>query len=134
MESFQCQRTIYLADTDSAGVVYFARFFELAHECFENYLNEHKLQLSKILLELNFLLPITSANCIYKKPLKLSEIATIILKLERASEHTIATKYEILNQNKELCAEVELKHTFVSKTDWKKAQIAEQFKKLLPTS
>ena len=131
MKSFNYKKIINLSETDSAGIVYFAKFFDIAHECFEAYLNTNDISLSKILFNLDFLLPITSANCVYKKPLRLSEAVSINLEINKTSDHSISSKYQILNSNNEISAEVELKHTFVSKTSWKKIPIPAEFVVLL---
>lgn len=131
MTSFNFKRQIFLQDTDCAGIVYFAKFFDFAHEAFEAYLQEQDLPLVKILNELPFLLPITNATCSYKKPLKVSDCITIDLEMQRLSEHSIKTSCKIKNQESLEVAIVQIEHTCVSKDTWKKISIPAEILSML---
>lgn len=134
MSNFTYKRRILLQDTDTFGVVYFARFFDFASEAFEHYLASQGLGIEKMDGNSDYVSPVSSAECKFIKPLKLGDQIEIRLKLTEANDFAIKSECEIFDQNSNLAALASFTNTFVSKTGWSKVNIPDSYRKLLRNS
>lgn len=62
------QRTIRLADTDAAGVIYFTSGLSICHEAYENALQDWGVDLNQLLQGGEFSLPIVRAEIDFLRP------------------------------------------------------------------
>ncbi|MHC5082786.1 MAG: acyl-CoA thioesterase [Planctomycetota bacterium] len=83
---------IRMPHVDSAGVVFYANLFVLAHECYESWL-EQFVCLSD-LLEQGTHLPIVHAEADYQKPIRLWDEVTIEMKAEQIKQHSYTLEYQ----------------------------------------
>jgi len=60
--------TARFSQTDAAGNLFFASIFSIAHTCYEEFLSQNGLKISKILEEGSILLPIVHTEADYKEP------------------------------------------------------------------
>jgi 1,4-dihydroxy-2-naphthoyl-CoA hydrolase len=67
---FAYSRTIRLADTDAAGVVYFARTLSLCHEAYEEALSNAGIPLGELLGGAGIVVPIARSEAEYLRPLR----------------------------------------------------------------
>jgi len=95
--SFTYERTIRLADTDAAGVVFFARTLALCHEAYEAALDAAGCSIAGLLgQESDILIPIARANADYLRPLFCGDLVRITLRPTRLSEESFAIDYELV--------------------------------------
>lgn len=66
---FVYRRKIRFADTDAAGVVYFANYFSICHEAYEEALAEHGIELRSFFSEEDVVIPISYARSDFLRPL-----------------------------------------------------------------
>jgi 1,4-dihydroxy-2-naphthoyl-CoA hydrolase len=88
-------RTIRLADTDAAGVVYFARTLSLCHEAYEDALAAAGVNLAE-LLGGEIIVPIGKSEAEYLRPLRPCDKVRITVTPERLTDHSFAIRFEVI--------------------------------------
>ena len=131
MKQFSSDRIVFMADTDAAGIVYFTRFLEFAHEAFEKFLMENKIGVRSMLEGADYISPITKAECVYKKSARLEDYLKIegILELSGASSIKVVSSISNIKHDY-VTAITTIEHTFISKKDWKKIDVPIEFRDL----
>lgn len=122
---FKHTEKINFFDCDPAGVLFFARIFNLCHSAYEamiesfepddNYWNNDE-----------YIVPILNAESHYHKPLQAGETVEIEIKVTNLKSSSFELTYNCLNKNFETCAIVKTVHVFVDKRTWKKAPMKEK--------
>ena len=115
---FVYPRTIRLADTDAAGVVYFVRTLSLCHEAYEEALAAAGVALSDLLGASGIIVPISRSEADYLRPLRAGDKVRITATPERLSENSFAVRYEIvrLGPPDKVAARVRTEHVCASTT------------------
>jgi len=99
---FTYERTIRLADTDAAGVVFFARTLALCHEAYEAALDAAGCSIAGLLgQKSDILIPIARASADYLRPLFCGDLVRITLRPTRLSEESFAIDYELVRVGSE---------------------------------
>ncbi len=88
-------RTVYLADTDAAGVVYFAKVMEICHEAYEEWLVTIGVSLPKLLQEKKIALPIVHGEIDFFRPLFCGDKLEIKLQPKAVNDTEFAIAYQI---------------------------------------
>lgn len=97
---FTYTRTIRLADTDAAGVVYFARTLSLCHEGYEDALAGAGIALTELLGEQGIVVPISRSEADYLRPLRVGDHVRIVGTPEPRSDESFAIRYEVFRLGK----------------------------------
>jgi 1,4-dihydroxy-2-naphthoyl-CoA hydrolase len=110
-------RTVRLADTDAAGVVYFARTLSLCHEAYEDALAQAGIALSDLLGANDVIVPISRSEAEYLRPLRVSDQIRISVTPTLLTEHSFSVAYEVvrLGRPEKLCARVRTEHVCSSR-------------------
>lgn len=113
---FLYHRTVRLADTDAAGVVFFARTLALCHEAYEESLAAAGLDLNDFLGRADIVVPISRSEADYKRPLRVGEKIRIAVTPSPLSANSFAVRYEItkLGAAEKLAAVVRTEHVCTS--------------------
>ena len=113
---FSYERTIRLADTDAAGVVFFARTLALCHEAYEASLAAAGLDLNDFLGATDLVLPISRSEADYKRPLRVGDKVRVTVTPSALSENAFAVRYEItrLGRPDQLAATARTEHVCTS--------------------
>jgi 1,4-dihydroxy-2-naphthoyl-CoA hydrolase len=113
---FAFTRTIRLADTDAAGVVYFASTLSLCHEAYEEALAEAGVPLRELLDDADLLVPISKCEADYVRPLHTGDKVRVTVAPEPLSENSYAIRYEVyrLGTVDKLAARVRTEHVCTS--------------------
>jgi 1,4-dihydroxy-2-naphthoyl-CoA hydrolase len=93
---FAYSRTIRLADTDAAGVVYFARTLSLCHEAYEEALSNAGIPLGELLGGAGIVVPIARSEAEYLRPLRPGDKIRISVTPEPVSENSFAIRFEVV--------------------------------------
>ena len=93
---FEYQTVIRLADTDAAGVLFFASQFRLVHEALEALLESRGLPVRSLLGERGFRLAIVHAATSYTMPLTVGDAVTIRLQAERGGNASLTIRHWIV--------------------------------------
>ncbi|MBS0664482.1 MAG: acyl-CoA thioesterase [Verrucomicrobia bacterium] len=109
---FVHSRTIRLADTDAAGVVFFARTYALCHEAYEEALAQAGMDLKGFLGSDDLIIPIAKSSAEYLRPLHCGDRVAISVKPSLLTPHSFAVDYEItrLGRPDKLAARVRTEH------------------------
>jgi 1,4-dihydroxy-2-naphthoyl-CoA hydrolase len=99
--SFSYARTVYLADTDAAGVVYFTNVMNMCHEAYEESLGDLKIYLKQSLANLSLAIPIVQAEISFFSPMFWGDKLLINLTPKQISENEFAIDYLITSASAE---------------------------------
>lgn len=95
--TFFYSRTVYLGDTDAAGVVYFASGMQMCHEAYEESLAEAGISLGEMLTARKFALPIVHGEINFFNPIFCSDKLQIHLIAEQIKDSEFAITYKIFS-------------------------------------
>lgn len=114
--SFVHHRTVRLADTDAAGVVFFARTLMLCHEAYEESLARAGIDLKEFLGVADLIVPISKCEADYLRPLVCGDKLKITVKPTALTESSFAIDFEItkLGPPDKLAARVRTEHVATS--------------------
>lgn len=93
---FAYPRTIHFADTDAAGVVFFARYLSICHEAYEEALSAAGIDIKAFFSTNGLLIPISRSETQYRRPLVVGDRIRVAVYPEFISENTYAVRYEIV--------------------------------------
>lgn len=86
-------RTIRLADTDAAGVIYFASLLSICHEAYEASLEEAGISLQSFLKDASLAIPIVHAEIDFFRPLYCGDKIRVIVRPHSLSETEFESEY-----------------------------------------
>lgn len=92
------ERKIHFADTDSAGVVYFARLFSICHEAYEHYLESLQVDLPSFFRDSTMAIPIVHGDIDFFRPLVCGDTIKVELKAIALNPKTFDIEYTIKKQ------------------------------------
>ncbi len=94
------EMTVRLQHTDAAGVVFFARFFEIVHLAFEDLLDALGHPLPADLAQATVAYPIVHASADYRAPLRLGDRITVEVEVAEVKSRSFTLDYRILRAPK----------------------------------
>lgn len=95
--TFNYLRRVYLADTDAAGVVYFAKGLEICHEAYEESLAKMQISLKQMINEKQVALPIVRAEIDFLRPVFCGDELRVSLMVSRVNDSEFAIAYQIFS-------------------------------------
>jgi 1,4-dihydroxy-2-naphthoyl-CoA hydrolase len=134
--TFTYWRTVYLNDTDAAGVVYFASGMQICHEAYEESLRAANIYLLEMIDRREIALPIARAEIDFLRPLLLGDRLKIELTTEQltASEFTIAYEiYTAANPDK-IAIKASTKHVGINPQTRKRIPLPEVLRQWLDSN
>ena len=131
---YSYQRTVQLADTDAAGVVYFATLLHICHEAYEQCLTEMGLDWQALLNAKKIALPIVHADIDFFQPLRWGDRLTIELfpaiATDKLGQFTVT--YQIHKESRvKLVSIAKTTHVAIAPIDQKRRQLPDIFEKWL---
>lgn len=94
--AFAYHRTIHFAETDAAGIVFFARYLMLCHEAYEESIAAAGLDVARVFSTADgLMLPITRSHAEYLRPLRAGDKVRISVAPTRLNDHSFSLAYEI---------------------------------------
>jgi YbgC/YbaW family acyl-CoA thioester hydrolase len=120
-------KTINFYDCDPAGVLFFARLFEICHSAYEDLINSFKLKLNYWNNDA-YAVPIIHTEGEYMLPLKAGDKVTIETTVSKLKESSFELKYVLKNTGGKITNEAKTVHIFVDKLKWKKIPISPDIK------
>ncbi|AFY39601.1 1,4-dihydroxy-2-naphthoyl-CoA hydrolase [[Leptolyngbya] sp. PCC 7376] len=131
---YSYQRTIHLNDTDAAGVVYFANLLHICHEAYEHCLTDLGFDWQNLLERGEIALPIVHADIDFFRPIRWGDRLLIklfpVVNPKKPNKFTV--QYQLLKAGSDkLVAQATTKHTSISATDRKLAQLPKILEKWL---
>ena len=123
--SFEVKRKINFYDCDAAGVLFFARIYELCHSAYEELIESFNLEEDYWNNE-DYIVPIIKSEASYHKPLKYGEQVTVGINVAKLKSTSFELNYECRNKNDEVTDKVKTIHVFVDKKTWKKKEMSKK--------
>ncbi len=119
--AFTARVTVRFADIDWARVVYFARYFDFAHRCFEDFFNESaKLPYAAVLAERRLGFPIVHSEADFFGPLRLGDTARVVMDVVRLSKRSVTSRFTLFRgDTDERVAVITLKQAAIDTTDFR---------------
>jgi 1,4-dihydroxy-2-naphthoyl-CoA hydrolase len=93
--AFSHPRTVHFADTDAAGVVFFANYLAIGHEAYEEALGAAGIELSAFFSGHRVIVPIVKAEVEYLRPLQAGEKLQVAVVPALLTENSYEIRYEI---------------------------------------
>jgi len=125
---FTIKRKINFYDCDPAGILFYAKLFEISHSVYEEMINSFNLKVNYWSND-SFVVPIIKTDGAYFKPLNAGESISINLSVTLLKSNSFELTYEWINNSGELAAKARTVHVFVDKKRWVKIPIYEEIVK-----
>lgn len=94
--SFSIQFPVRFAEVDWARVVYFARYFDFAHRCFEDFFNVHAgISYVAVLDAKNLGFPIVHSEGQHFAPLKLGDTVRVVMDVVKLSRRSVTSRFTL---------------------------------------
>ncbi len=118
---FTSKEYISFSDCDPAGIMFFSRAFEKAHNAYEKFLFENGL--GDYFGKKEIVIPILNACSDFKKPIWAGEGITVNLTLVEKKENSFSLLFTILKNTGEIAAVVKTVHLCVLKENFMKCNV-----------
>lgn len=92
---FTYSRTVYFADTDAAGVVFFANYLAICHEAYEESLSAAGINLKSFFSETGVIVPISKSEAEYLRPISCGDKLEVSVKAKALTEDSYEIRFEI---------------------------------------
>jgi 1,4-dihydroxy-2-naphthoyl-CoA hydrolase len=92
---FTYSRTVHFADTDAAGVVFFANFQKICHEAYEESLSASGINLKAFFAEKEVVVPIAKCEAEYLRPVSCGDKLEVSVKAKGLTENSYEVTYEV---------------------------------------
>ena len=127
--TFIYSRTVYLNDTDAAGVVYFASAMQMCHEAYEESLIVTGINLQEIIKQGKIALPLTHAEIDFFHPLFLGDRLNIQLTTQqlKASKFAIAYSIYSISNPQKIAIKAKTQHVCINPQSRTRIPLPEKF-------
>ena len=92
---FAYRRTVHFADTDAAGVVFFANCLAICHEAYEEALGAAGIEPGAFFSDAGSVVPIVASEASYLRPLRPGDRLLVSVAPSPLSESSYEIRYEI---------------------------------------
>jgi 1,4-dihydroxy-2-naphthoyl-CoA hydrolase len=93
---FAYHRTIHFADTDAAGVVFFANYLAICHEAYEESHGASGIDLKSFFADHGVVVPIARSEAEYLRPLHPGDKLRIGLTVASLTENSYEVRFELI--------------------------------------
>ncbi|MGV3624232.1 MAG: acyl-CoA thioesterase [Archangium sp.] len=94
--SFSIQFPVRFGEVDLARVVYFARYFDFAHRCFEDFFNVHAgVPYLTVLEAWNVGFPIVHSEGQHFAPLRLGDQVRVVMDVVKLSRRSVTSRFTL---------------------------------------
>ena len=92
---FHYERMVHFADTDAAGVVFFANYLAICHEAYEESLAAAGIDLRSFFSDHGVVIPVSKSEAEYRRPLACGDRVRVSVRPQPLSEDSYEIRYEI---------------------------------------
>ncbi len=119
MKTYTQTFPVRIHDVDAAGIVFFARYFFLAHDVYESFLEHLGHGIAQTIARHDYIIPIAHSECDYHRPMRHGEQITahLVVTESRAASFTIET--ELVGADGVLRATITTRHVCVNSATMK---------------
>ena len=127
---FKTQFTVRMHDTDSAGVMFYARAFYYAHDAYEAFLQDNEQSISGLLHD-NFILPISHTDADFKAPVFLDDTIEIAIYRQAINESDFTLTYHFINHKHTTCIIASTSHVCLERSSRKRMPLPVALSRIL---
>jgi YbgC/YbaW family acyl-CoA thioester hydrolase len=124
---FKTKKKINFYDCDPAGILFYARVYEICHSAYEDLIRSFQLN-EDYWNNDEYVVPIINSEAHYHKPIKYGESISVELVVSKLKSSSFELEYELKNEAGEICTALRTVHIFVDKSTWGKKQIGKDVK------
>lgn len=128
---FRTRTIVQLHDTDAAGLLFFANQFKMAHDCYQALLESGELGFSRILAELDYLLPIVHAEADFNSPMHVGQSLAVEARAVRIGKTSFTLAYSLKDGRGTEVGTVQTVHVCMSKATRKSMTLPDDLRELL---
>jgi 1,4-dihydroxy-2-naphthoyl-CoA hydrolase len=92
---FTYDRTVHFADTDAAGVVFFANYLAICHEAYEEALSASGIDLKAFFADNGVVIPVAKSEAEYLRPISCGDKLHVSVRPKTLSENSFEIRFEI---------------------------------------
>lgn len=92
---FTYRRTVHFADTDAAGVVFFANYLAICHEAYEEALGAGGIELNRFFRDTGTIVPISKSETEYLRALVTGDRLEITVAPRQLSDDSFEIRFEM---------------------------------------
>jgi 1,4-dihydroxy-2-naphthoyl-CoA hydrolase len=121
---FTYARTVHFADTDAAGVVFFANYLAICHEAYEESLSASGINLRTFFSDEGVVVPVSKSEAEYLRPISCGDKLEVTVRPATLSDSSYEIRFEInrLGPPAKCAARIRTEHVCIdSKTRARKA-------------
>jgi 1,4-dihydroxy-2-naphthoyl-CoA hydrolase len=122
---------IRLFHTDAANLIFFSNLFNIAYECYEEFLERSGFGVKKILKDNDFHIPVVHAEADYFKPLRIGDKVEIRLSLNSSGKSSFTLDFVLFNESGEKTARVRTINVVIETKSSKPIKIPSKLLKIL---
>ncbi len=123
--------SIRLRDTDAAGVLFFARLLEHAHDAYETLMDQLDHPLPDLLHNASFHLPLVHAEADYLAPLRLGDRVRVSIQVAKLGRRSFTLSYAFATPDGRICARAATVHVAIDAREGKKEALPEPLREAL---
>ncbi|OFZ19562.1 MAG: hypothetical protein A2Z20_08345 [Bdellovibrionales bacterium RBG_16_40_8] len=124
---------INFRDADPQGILYFARTYDLAHNCLEAFWAQTSLGWNFWFKNPEFAVPLRHSNCDYLHAMPAGETFNAQLAVAKIGESSVEFICKFTKKNGSICAQVSTTHVFVDRKTFTKISVPDIVRSFLQT-
>lgn len=133
MTPYEYAFTVRLHDIDGAGIVFFARIQQLAHDAYEEFLASLGHSIAGYIEEGRYIIPIGSVEADYRRPLRQGERIRVRVSLMEMTGSSYRVRLVLLGPGDDLRAEVRMRCVAVLRATMRPTAIPPDLRQALAT-
>jgi len=122
------KRRVALADTDSAGLLYFANQLQYAHEAYELLMAEIGMPLQEIIASESFLLPLVHVESDYLAPLQVDDHIEVRTQIEKIGHTSFILAHEMVKKNGKIVGRARTVHVATDRESSEKTPLPDRLR------
>lgn len=119
---FRKEIQLRFREADPAGILFFGNVFSLAHDCFEDFIQDAGFTWKEWFHTKEYLIPIRHTESNFLKPFRPGEKYTITATVARIGDSSFQMKY-VFSQGSNIHADVRMTHTFLEAKSHQKISV-----------
>ncbi len=124
------QLRVNFFDADPGGILFFANFYRLAHQVYEEFLSDPSLS-RHYFYDDKYLIPLIHSEADYQSPVRPGEIVTINMVASQVRQSSFELTFSFFNEKGNPLAMVKTVQLFVLRESMEKTAIPDEVRKLL---
>lgn len=124
---FSIKKRINFYDCDPAGILFYAKIFEICHSVYEEMIDNFNLKEDYWQNE-HYAVPIIKSEANYLKPITSGEYLYVELSVSELRDSSFELSYECKNEQGDLIAVAKTVHVIADKKSWDKRNLTEEIR------